>query len=220
MGSCGGEHRGRAGTRRHPRRLLDRTQDATRALEDLLRGLLDLSRLDTAAATPQLQPVRLQALFDAIVTHEQTAAQAQGLRLRFRPTDRVVVSDPVLLEQVLRNLVGNALHHTRRGGVLVAARRHGANGVRLQVWDTGIGIPADQQQRVFEPFVQLHDAWPGRQPGQGLGLAIVRRAVDLLGHPLVLRSVPGRGSCFGVGLASKQCLLGHDVVIHRIGTAA
>jgi len=180
--------------------LLDRIQGAVRALEGLLRGLLDLSRLDSAAGAPLRQAVPLQALFDGLALHHQADAQARGLRLLLRPTRLQVDSDPVLLDQVLRNLVGNALHHTRRGGVLVAARRHGAHGVRLQVWDTGIGIPADQQQRVFEPFVQLHDPWPGRHPGQGLGLAIVRRAVDLLGHPLLLRSVPGQGSCFSIGL--------------------
>ncbi|MBP7665798.1 MAG: HAMP domain-containing histidine kinase, partial [Burkholderiaceae bacterium] len=130
--------------------LLDRIQGAVRALEGLLRGLLDLSRLDSAAGAPLRQAVPLQALFDGLALHHQADAQARGLR--------------------------------------------------LQVWDTGIGIPADQQQRVFEPFVQLHDPLPGPSPGQGLGLAIVRRAVDLLGHPLVLRSVPGRGSCFSIGL--------------------
>ncbi len=112
------------------RGLLDRAQDAARALQDLLRGLLDLSRLDTEAAAPRLQAVPLQPLFDAIAAHEQSAAQALGLRLRFVPTQQVVVSDPALLEQVLRNLVGNALRYTRQGGVLVAARA-GAGGVRL-----------------------------------------------------------------------------------------
>jgi signal transduction histidine kinase/CheY-like chemotaxis protein len=180
--------------------MLDRIQGAVQALESLLRGLLDLSRLDTAEAMLQRQPVALQPLFDALALHHQADAQARGLRLRLRPTTLVVDSDPVLLDQVLRNLVGNALRHTRCGGVLVAARRHGAGGVRLQVWDSGIGIPVDQQQRVFEPFVQLHNPARDRSQGQGLGLAIVRRAVDLLGHPLALRSVPGRGSCFCIGL--------------------
>jgi CheY-like chemotaxis protein/anti-sigma regulatory factor (Ser/Thr protein kinase) len=181
------------------RRLLDRAQDAARALEDLLRGLLDLSRLDTDAAAPQLQPVSLQAVFDAIAAHERPTAQAKGLRLRFVPTRLSVLSDPLLLEQVLRNLVGNALRYTDRGGVLVAARP-GALGVRLQVWDTGRGIAPADQQRVFETFVQLDNPGRDRSQGQGLGLAIVRRGVDLLGHPLVLRSVQGRGSCFTITL--------------------
>ncbi len=180
--------------------MLDRVQAAVRALEDLLRGLLDLSRLDSPTDAPQRRPVALQPLFDALALHHQADAQARGLQLRLRSTDLAVDSDPLLLDQVLRNLVGNALRHTRRGGVLVAARRQGAAGVRLQVLDTGIGIPADQQQRVFEPFVQLHNPGRDRSQGQGLGLAIVRRAVDLLGHPLALRSVPGRGSAFSITL--------------------
>jgi signal transduction histidine kinase/CheY-like chemotaxis protein len=182
------------------RGMLGQVQQAVQALESLLRGLLDLSRLDTPEALPQRQPVALQPLFDGLALHHQADAQARGLRLRLRPTALVVDTDPALLDQVLRNLLGNALRHTRHGGVLVAARRAGANGVRLQVWDTGIGIPPDQQQRVFEPFVQLHNPARDRSQGQGLGLAIVRRAVDMLGHPLALRSVPGRGSCFSLDL--------------------
>ena len=89
---------------------------------------------------------------------------------------------------------------TAQGEVKVGVGRYGEDHWRVEIVDTGIGIPADQQQRVFEPFVQLQDPSPERSPGQGLGLAIVRRAVDLLGHPLVLRSVPGRGSCFSIGL--------------------
>ena len=188
------------------RGMLGQVQQAVQALETLLRGLLDLSRLDTPEALPQRQPVALQALFDGLALHHQADAQARGLRLRLRPTALVVDTDPALLDQVLRNLVGNALRHTRQGGVLVAARSLGAQGVRLQVWDTGIGIPADQQQRVFEPFVQLHNPARDRSQGQGLGLAIVRRAVDLLGHPLALRSVPGRGSCFSIDLPAVLAL--------------
>ena len=186
--------------------MLDRVQQAVQALEALLRGLLDLSRLATPEAQPQRQPVALQAVFDAVALHHQADAQERGLRLRLRPTALVVDTDPALLDQVLRNLLGNALRHTRQGGVLVAARRLGAQAVRLQVWDTGIGIPVDQQQRVFEPFVQLHNPARDRSQGQGLGLAIVRRAVDLLGHPLALRSVPGRGSCFSIDLPATRAL--------------
>ncbi len=181
------------------RHLLDRTHEAARALEDLLRGLLDLSRLDAGAAMPVPQPVALQPLFNAIAAHERPSALARGLDLRFRAAGRVVMSDPLLLEQILRNLVANALRYTTRGGVLVTARV-GAGGVRLQVWDTGRGIALADQQRVFEPFVQLDNPERDRRKGQGLGLAIVQRSVDLLGHGLTLRSQPGRGSCFTLTL--------------------
>jgi signal transduction histidine kinase/ActR/RegA family two-component response regulator len=177
------------------RGLLDRAQQATRALEDLVRGLLDLSRLDDGPATRPHQAVPLQALFQAIAAHEQPAARAKGLHLRFRPTGLAVTSDPLLLEQILRNLVGNAIRYTEHGGVLVAARSTSA-GVRLQVWDTGRGISAADQSRVFEAFVQLDNPGRDRSKGQGLGLAIVQRSTGRLAHPLSLRSVPGRGSCF------------------------
>ncbi|MBT9488117.1 MAG: response regulator [Rubrivivax sp.] len=181
------------------RGLLDRAQEATRALEDLVRGLLDLSRLDDGPVARPRQAVPLQALFQAIAAHEQPAALGKGLRLRFRPTQRVVWSDPLLLEQILRNLVGNAIRYTDRGGVLVVARASAA-GVRLQVWDTGRGIAPADQQRVFEAFVQLDNPGRDRSQGQGLGLAIVRRSADLLAHPLGLRSVPARGTCFSLDL--------------------
>jgi len=177
------------------RGLLDRAQEATRALEDLVRGLLDLSRLDDGPATRPHLALPLQALFQAIAVHEQPAALAKGLHLRFRPTGLVVTSDPLLLEQILRNLVGNAIRYTDHGGVLVTARSSPA-GVRLQVWDTGRGISAADQARVFEAFVQLDNPGRDRSKGQGLGLAIVQRSAGLLAHPLSLRSVPGRGSCF------------------------
>ena len=187
------------------RGLLDRAQEATRALEDLVRGLLDLSRLDDGPATRTGQAVPLQALFQAIEVHEQPAALAKGLHLRFRPTRLVVTSDPLLLEQILRNLVGNAIRYTDHGGVLVAARSSAA-GVRLQVWDTGSGISATDQARVFEAFVQLDNPGRDRRRGQGLGLAIVQRSADLLAHPLSLRSVPGRGSCFTLRLPPAASL--------------
>jgi signal transduction histidine kinase/ActR/RegA family two-component response regulator len=187
------------------RRLLDRARDATRALEDLVRGLLDLSRLDAGPAVHPAQAVPLQDMFLAVATHEQSAARAKGLRLHFRPTRLVVRSDPLLLEQILRNLVGNAIRYTDRGGVLVGARASAA-GVRLQVWDTGRGIAPADQQRVFDPFVQLDNPGRDRRRGQGLGLAIVRRSADLLAHPLSLRSAPGRGSCFTVLLQPTGAL--------------
>jgi len=115
-----------------------------------------------------------------------------------------VRSDRVLLEQIVRNLVSNAVRYTERGGVLVAARQRGDR-VVLQVWDSGHGIAADQQERIFDEFVQ----GAGRRNaegnlGLGLGLAIVRRAVQLLGHRLSLRSQPGRGSCFALGMDAAQ----------------
>ena len=177
------------------RAMVDRIYQAVGSMEALLNGLMDLSRLEPGTLKPRLQPVPLSWIFDAISLHEQTAAALKGLHLRFRPTTLVVTSDPVLLDQIVRNLVSNAVRYTERGGVLVGARRRGGQ-VIVQVWDSGVGIPKDAQARVFEEFVQLANPGRDRSRGQGLGLAIVRRGARALGHRLELRSVPGRGSCF------------------------
>ncbi|MDM4768389.1 hybrid sensor histidine kinase/response regulator [Pelomonas sp. SE-A7] len=189
------------------RRMLDQVIEAVGALERLLVGLLDLSRLDSGTVRTHVQSVRLQPLFDAIAVHEADHARSRGLRLRFRPSSLTVMSDPVLLEQILRNLVSNALRYTRRGGVLVAARRRGT-AVLLQVWDSGIGIAPADQVTIFEEFVQVDNPARQRRPegGMGLGLAIVRRSANLLGHRLSLASRLGRGSCFSLLLPQGELL--------------
>jgi signal transduction histidine kinase len=181
------------------RAMIDRVDSAVASMEVLLGGLLDLSRFEAGTVSPRREPVDLQALFKAVASHGNEAARMKGLQLRFRGARLGVRSDPLLLEQILRNLVSNALRYTEKGGVLVTARQRGQR-VWIQVWDTGIGIPEDQQGAIFEEFVQLHNPARDRVRGMGLGLAIVQRAASLMGHRLFLRSVPGRGSCFGVEL--------------------
>jgi signal transduction histidine kinase len=208
------------------RRMIDRVNEA----EALLKGLLDLSRLEAGTVQPRFEVIELQALFDAIAAHVSEAARHKGLKLRLRPTPLAVRSDRVLLEQIVRNLISNAVRYTERGGVLVSARRRGHN-VVLQVWDTGNGIAADQQERIFEEFVQgsgLIPARPGTAAarsgrrnaegnvGLGLGLAIVRRAVQLLGHRLNLASQPGRGSCFALSMDAAQA----QPSVARVATSA
>jgi len=179
--------------------MVDRIHEAAISLEGLLKGLMDLSRLESGTIKPRLQSVPIAPLFDAIDLHHQTAAASKGLRLRFAPTTLAVTSDPTLLDQVLRNLVDNAIRYTDRGGVLVAARQR-RDRVLLQVWDTGRGIAAESQALVFEEFVQLDNPGRERNRGLGLGLAIVQRGMRLLGQRISLRSTPGRGSCFTVDL--------------------
>ncbi len=176
-----------------------RLSEAVESMEDLLRRLLDLSRLEAGAVEFNPQAVSLQALFNAILTHEMEPAKAKGIALRLRATPIQVHTDPVLLEQILRNLVGNAVRYTDKGRVLVVARRRGHRCL-IQVWDTGIGIATQDQRRIFDDFVQLGN--PGRNVhgGLGLGLALVQRASRLLGGDIHLRSVPGRGSCFAITL--------------------
>lgn len=179
------------------RKLIDRVDDALASMESLLKGLLDLSRLESGTVRARPERVLLQPLFDAIAVHEAEAAARKGLRLRFRPTGLAVCSDPVLLEQILRNLISNALRYTEQGTVLVAARARGGQ-VLLQVWDTGIGIGEADQAIVFDEFVQVGNRARESARGLGLGLSIVKRSAAVLGHPLTLRSRLGRGSCFAL----------------------
>ena len=167
-----------------------RLQAAVASMHSLLDGLLDLSRLDPLVVQARLQAVPLQPLLDAIAHHEQAAATAKGLRLRLRPTALAVQADPVLLEQALRTLVSNALRYTSRGGILVAARPLRSGAVRLQVWDTGIGITDADQARVFDEFVQLGNPGRDRRLGLGLGLAIAQRCALAMGTAVDLRSEP------------------------------
>jgi CheY-like chemotaxis protein/anti-sigma regulatory factor (Ser/Thr protein kinase) len=187
------------------KRMVLRIDEAVASMENLLGGLLDLSRLEAGTVQPEIRCVALQDIFNAIASHEQEAALRKGLTLRFRPTPLTTESDPVLLEQIIRNLVSNAVKHTRHGKVLVTARRIQGQ-IRLEVRDTGAGIPIEHQERIFHEFVQIPTLSPGSdlsnrlESGLGLGLAIVRRISGLLGHTLSLRSEPGRGSCFRIDL--------------------
>lgn len=171
------------------------------ALESLFAQLLDLSRLEAGALQPRIVAVALRPLFARLAADFAPQAAASGLALSIRPTRLAVVSDPVLLERVLRNLVANALRYTHAGGVVVGARRRGPE-VRVDVVDTGVGIAAADRERVFDDFVQV-DGTPRHHAGgrgMGLGLAIVRRLADLLGHRLELASAIGRGSRFSIAM--------------------
>jgi CheY-like chemotaxis protein/anti-sigma regulatory factor (Ser/Thr protein kinase) len=185
---------------------MHRLTDAVAALEGLLKGLLDLSRYDARLVAAIPRTVQLQPLFDAVATHAREASQEKGLSLRLRSANLAVRADPALLEQIVRNLVNNAIQYTNRGGVLLSARRTGSGEVLIQVWDTGVGIPQAQQRAVFEEFVHLQSSAHGAQRGLGLGLALVNRAARLMRTTVVLRSIPGRGSCFSMRLPADGVL--------------
>lgn len=183
--------------------LAGRIGDSIGALDRLFDELLDVSRLDAGVVEVRRANLALQPLFDRLETGFVGEAVAKGLALRFVPTELAVNSDPILLERVLTNLVSNALRYTQRGGVLVGARRRGPR-VRVQVWDTGGGIPDDQRALIFDEFYQIGNPGRDRRKGLGLGLAIVRRLTVLLDHPLTFRSVVGRGSCFELTLPAAD----------------
>ena len=178
------------------------------ALEHLFAELLDLSQLDAGAlrAAPAAFPLR--PLFLRLAADFGPQAQAAGLSFRVAPTRLAVVTDALLLERVLRNLLANAVRYTPAGGIVLGVRRR-ADRVRIDVIDTGIGIADADTTRVFEEFVQLAGA-PRKHAGgrgMGLGLAIVRRLAALCGHEVELASAPGRGSRFSIAVPRAPALV-------------
>lgn len=167
------------------------------SLETLLNALLDVSRLDAGTIEVRKRHFPASQLFDHIRQQFEGPAAAKGLKLGVRPTSWILYSDPVLLERILINLVSNALRYTQNGRIVVAGRKRG-NGLLIQVWDTGIGIPENALKTIFEEFVQLNNPERDREKGLGLGLAIVSRTVHLLGLRIGVRSRVGHGSVFSL----------------------
>lgn len=200
----------------HLQPLAVRIRTAVDSLGELLDALLDLSRVDLGTTQPELASLDLDRLLQRVVDTHAASARAKGIDLRLHATGCWVVSDPLLLYRMVGNLVANAVRYTERGGVLVGAR-HAGNHVRIEVWDTGIGIKGEHQRLVFQEFFQTGNPERDSRKGLGLGLALVERLSALLGHPLSLRSMPQRGSVFGITLprsaAPRKDCSRHESVI-------
>ncbi|MEW6165493.1 MAG: HAMP domain-containing sensor histidine kinase [Pseudomonadota bacterium] len=176
---------------------VDQVVQSVRNLQGLLDTLLDYSRLSGQVYRIEEKPVRSLDLVARIVEEFSAAAADKRLEFRHRAADCWLLTDRALLHRILINLVGNAIRHTRRGAVLLTCRR-GATHARIEVWDTGPGIPAEFHATIFDELVQLDNPERDSEKGLGLGLAIVRRTADLLRHPLALCSRVGQGSRFSV----------------------
>jgi signal transduction histidine kinase/ActR/RegA family two-component response regulator len=172
------------------------------ALEGLFNELLDISKIDAGAIKPNPTPFALSPLLERLRMDFEPEAFERGLALRVRPSSAYVMSDALLVERILRNLIGNALRYTVSGGVLVGARRRGRE-VVIEVHDSGAGIPPEERERIFEEFYQIGNAERHSKRGLGLGLSIVRRLANLLNARLLLRSQVGRGSVFALYLPSS-----------------
>lgn len=172
--------------------------DAALAAQDaILASLLDISRLESGTQQVRIRDFALEPLLDALAREFGILADARGLALRHVRTRLAVRSDEALLRRVLQNLLSNAVRYTAHGRILLGCRRIGDT-VRIEVWDTGPGIPRARQREIFEEFRRLDDGDDGG--GSGLGLAIVDRIARLLGHGITLQSRPGHGSVFSVTL--------------------
>ncbi|MGH8290448.1 MAG: ATP-binding response regulator, partial [Steroidobacteraceae bacterium] len=172
---------------------------AIEAMSRLTNALLDISKLESGAIRPDPSDFAVAALFEEMRTEFASLAASKGLELRIEAAAPAAHSDPSLVGQILRNLVSNAIKYTHRGWVDLRSAPT-ARGVRLEVADTGVGIPADQLPHIYEEFYQIGVASNTSRQGYGLGLSIVQRLVRLLGLKLEVQSEVGRGSTFALEL--------------------
>jgi signal transduction histidine kinase/CheY-like chemotaxis protein len=177
--------------------ILDKIGLSIESAELMFNALLDISRLEAGILVPEIRPFAIDTPLNRLKTEYAPLADEKGLMLRVRPCARHVVSDPLLVERVIRNYLSNALRYTRRGGVLVGCRVRGEH-LRIEVWDTGEGIPPDQFNNIYQGFYQLGNPERDRRKGLGLGLTIVKRIGELLSHPISVQSTLARGSMFSI----------------------
>ena len=180
-------------------KLLKRLDATVGVMSGMLNTLLDINQLEAGVIHADMEDFPLNELFEHLDEDFGYHMRAQGLDWRVASSRCVVRSDPRLLEQILRNLLSNAVKFTTKGKVLLGCRRRGDT-MRIEVWDTGPGIPEEHRQAIFEEFHQMNNPARERAKGLGLGLAIVHRLSALLGHSIDLRSNNGRGSMFSIAV--------------------
>lgn len=179
--------------------LVQRIEDSLSALQGMFDSLLNISRLDAGVVEPYMQCCDLKQILNRVWQDYQPLAAQKNLNLRVRTRPAWCMSDPLLLSRMIGNLVANAVRYTEQGGILVGCRRRGDRWL-IQVWDTGIGIPAQHLPYVFEEYYQVGNEERNRARGVGLGLAIVRKIAQILGHEVTVRSWMGKGSVFAISV--------------------
>lgn len=179
------------------RKVIDRIEDSLAATDALLSSLLDISKLEAGMVLPAIETVSIDRILTRMRDEFTPLAHQAGLALRVVPCGATLRTDGGLLERILRNLLANAVRYTEQGGILLGCRRRG-DILRIEVWDTGPGIPRDQFELIFREFHQLGNSSRDRRQGLGLGLAIVERLAKLLGHPVTVLSTLHKGSVFAV----------------------
>lgn len=172
--------------------------EATKAVNSLFDSLFDLARLDAGQVQVRVERIDVVRMLKDLELQYRPLAQSRGLQFRLRLAPGCVLSDQILLKRVVGNLIANAVKYTVSGGILVASRRDGS-GMRIEVWDTGVGIAVDQQGAVFDEFYKV-PVHAGTEDGFGLGLSIVTRLLALMGHTVELASRPGKGTVLRVAL--------------------
>ena len=203
----------------HRQDMLHTMDIAVSIMEDLLGALLQIGQLDAGQIRPRVTTFQLAQIFQRLDIQFHHLASEKGLHLRFVEARNAIVSDKALLERILSNLVANAIRYTEVGKVLVGCRHVGKR-LRIEIWDTGCGIEAENLPRIFDEFFQIGANKRSKKAGLGLGLNIVSRLCELLGHELNVRSVPGRGSVFSVSVPIGNIWhseMGEPEISERIG---
>jgi signal transduction histidine kinase len=197
---------------------VDRAEAAIDVMVELLDGLLDISRLDAGVVQPSFSDFAVGMTLQQVAFDFEDDARDKGLDLRVRRGSVVVRSDPMMLARILRNLLSNAVRYTSTGKILLGCRRRGDH-VRIEVWDTGIGIARAHQDVIFQEFFQIADAMRSDSRGLGLGLSIVKRLADLLRCPIEVCSIPGKGSVFSltVRLGNAEALARPEHAFQELG---
>jgi two-component system CheB/CheR fusion protein len=178
-------------------KMVARLDETLGAISGMLNALLDINQIEAGTVRAELVNFPINNLLERLRDEFTYHAQAQGLDLRVVSCGLSIHTDPRLLEQMIRNLLSNALKYTKRGKVLLGCRRR-AGTLRIEILDTGVGIPEKELQAIFEEYYQLGNDARERSRGLGLGLSIVRRLGDLLGHRVTVSSAPDKGSVFAV----------------------
>ncbi len=179
--------------------LLGRLEQTLNTMSGMLNTMLDINQIEAGIVRAEPIDFIVGDLIDQVRGEFVEQARAQHLDLRAVHSARVLHSDPVMISQMLRNLVSNALKYTKRGKILVGCRMRGSV-VRIEVWDTGVGIAVSQLDAIFDEYHQIDNAARERSLGLGLGLSIVQRLGALLGHTVGVRSLPSRGSVFSIDI--------------------
>jgi signal transduction histidine kinase/CheY-like chemotaxis protein len=181
------------------KKIISRIQASLSVMNELFNALLDVTKLDAGVLAPKLVDYPVAQLLKRVETTFAEAAREKGLSFSVIGSGAWIRSDRILLERIIFNLVSNAIRYTATGRILVGCRKSGKQ-LRIEIWDTGIGIAADQHENIFGEFYRLRSSDPGQSVGFGLGLAIVDRLSKLLDHSVHVRSIVGKGSCFSVSV--------------------
>ena len=199
-----------ANTIKDPRALeiIEKQAESISSMGEMLNALLNLSKIQAGAIEPVISEFSVADILERLKREFELQARKKGLSLHVAPCSATIRSDPNLLGRVLQNFIANAIAYTITGKVLIGCRRQGPV-LRIEVWDTGIGIPDDRLETVFVEFQQLANPAREKSKGMGLGLAVAKYTALLLGHQLNVRSTPGKGSMFAVEVPMRE--KGHSV---------